>query len=101
MPDAFEDRHGHLPPELQAGLQEFVSWSQGRLLLTEQHEATPTEPLYHYTDEVALRGILTNQHIWCFKGQADVAEKAQNAGETLRGWWISSALSTVSLKRRR
>jgi hypothetical protein len=93
MPDAFEDRHDHLPPELQAGLQEFVSWSQGRLLLTEQHEATPSEPLYHYTDEVALRGILSNQHIWCFshlhqRDEMEFSYSMEIAREELRtvGW---------------
>ena len=63
MSDIFETRNDHLPPELRAGLQKFVVWSNERLLRTEQHESTPTEP---YTNEIALRGILTNQHVWCF-----------------------------------
>jgi hypothetical protein len=63
MSDIFETRNDHLPPELRAGLQKFVVWSNERLLRTEQHESTPAEP---YTNEIALRGILTNQHVWCF-----------------------------------
>jgi hypothetical protein len=30
-------------------------------------KACRPNPLYHYTDEFALRGILTNQQIWCFR----------------------------------
>lgn len=63
--DDFDHRHGHLPPELQAALDEFVDWSQAQLLI-EQAASTPTEPLYHYTGEQALRGILGRQQIWCF-----------------------------------
>jgi hypothetical protein len=53
------------PLNFKPGLQKFVAWSNDRLLLTEQHESTPTDPVYHYTDEVALRRILTNQHNKC------------------------------------
>jgi hypothetical protein len=66
MTDTFEDRKADLPAELRAALKEFTAWSQAQLL-NEQNESTPTEPLYHYTGEEAIRGILTNQHIWCFR----------------------------------
>jgi hypothetical protein len=59
------DRHG-LPPELLPAVQEFDAWSQAQLLV-EQNASTPTEPLYHYTDETALKGILTNEKLWCFE----------------------------------
>jgi hypothetical protein len=54
-----------LPPELASALIEFDAWSKSRLLI-EQDESTPTQPLYHYTDDVSLRGILSRQRIWCF-----------------------------------
>ena len=57
-----------LPPELTAAPLEFDTWSQARLLV-EQTESTPTAPLYHYTDEAALKGILTNERLWCFAYQ--------------------------------
>jgi hypothetical protein len=66
MTDTFEERHAHLPARLRAALGEFDAWSQRRLLV-EQDESTPTEPLYHYTGEEALRGILGKQQIWCFR----------------------------------
>jgi len=69
MTDTFEDRKADLPAELRAALKEFTAWSQAQLL-NEQNESTPTEPLYHYTGEEAIRGILTNQHIWCFPAPA-------------------------------
>jgi hypothetical protein len=53
------------PPALRAAPEEFVSWAQQQLLL-EQNESTPTEPLYHYTGEPALTGVLEAQRIWCF-----------------------------------
>jgi hypothetical protein len=65
MTDTFDKRYEHLPPELRAAMEDFEAWSQAQLL-KEQKESTPTAPLYHYTDETALRGILTNRHIWCF-----------------------------------
>jgi hypothetical protein len=48
-----------------AAAEEFEAWSRERLLI-EQRESTPTNPLYHYTDEAALRGILRTQRLWCF-----------------------------------
>ena len=93
MSDTFEIRHDHLPVELQAGLQKFVVWSNERLLHTEQHESTPSEPLYHYTNEIALRGILTNQHVWCFshlhqRDETEFAYSLEIAREVIRtvGW---------------
>jgi hypothetical protein len=44
---------------------EFDAWSQERLLV-EQTESTPTTSLYHYTNEAALKGILTTERFWCF-----------------------------------
>ncbi|WJR75490.1 DUF2971 domain-containing protein [Bradyrhizobium sp. NP1] len=66
MTDTFDNRHDHLPAELRAALEEFGAWSQ-RQLLVEQNESTPTGPLYHYTNEEALLGILSKQQIWCFR----------------------------------
>ncbi len=53
----------------------FIEWSRAELL-REQAESTPTEPLYHYADETALRGILKKQAFWCFSHtqQKDRAE---------------------------
>jgi hypothetical protein len=66
MNESYDQRHHNLPLELRAALQEFEAWSQKQLLF-DQKESTPTEPLYHYTCEGALRGILTNQQVWCFR----------------------------------
>ena len=54
-----------LPHELEAAPRAFIEWSRAQLL-REQTASTPTEPLYHYTDEAALRGILKQQAFWCF-----------------------------------
>src|ERR1700685_1196369 len=54
-----------LPPKLAAAVVEFDVWSKSQLLL-EQSQSTPAVPLYHYTGEDSLRGILLNQRIWCF-----------------------------------
>jgi hypothetical protein len=64
----FEDILGYdpkLPPALAAALIEFDGWSKAELLV-EQGKSTPSEPLYHYTNEDSLRGILSAQRIWCF-----------------------------------
>jgi hypothetical protein len=55
----------NLDPALMVAPQEFIKWSRTQLL-AEQQASTPTEPLYHYTDETALRGILAKQRTWCF-----------------------------------
>jgi hypothetical protein len=65
MNKPFDHRHDALPPKLQAATREFVEWSQAQLLV-EQSESTPSEPLFHYTGENALRGILATQRLWCF-----------------------------------
>jgi Protein of unknown function (DUF2971) len=64
-----------LPPELTAALLEFDAWAQAQLLV-EQGESTPTEPLYHYTGEEALKGILSTGRLWCFSHlhQSDLTE---------------------------
>jgi hypothetical protein len=81
MAQTYDNRHDHLPPELAAAAQEFVAWSQEQLLV-EQVESTPTEPLYHYTGEVALKGIISNQQLWCFSHlhQRDKTEFAYSLG---------------------
>jgi hypothetical protein len=56
MIESYENRIDHLPPELAAAGREFDAWSQEQLL-AEQDDSTPKEPLYHYTDEAALKGI--------------------------------------------
>lgn len=69
------DHDNDLAPELMAASREFDAWSRDQML-REQKASTPTEPLYHYTDETALRGILSRQHFWCFshEQQKDEAE---------------------------
>jgi len=54
-----------LPPELAVALIELNAWSRSRLLC-EQNASTPTQPLYHYTGDDSLRGILSRQKVWCF-----------------------------------
>jgi hypothetical protein len=68
MTDSFDWCHHGLPPELQVAPREFDAWSQEQLR-REQDESTPTLPLYHYTNEVALKGILTHERLWCFNHQ--------------------------------
>jgi hypothetical protein len=74
MTGSYDARHD-LPPEIAAAPREFVAWSQEQLLC-EQGESTPREPLYHYTSEAALQGILSNERIWCFSHlhQRDLTE---------------------------
>ena len=50
-------------PELNASIQQFVHWSTQQ----ESAEVVATkisEPLYHYTNEGGLRGIVESQKIW-------------------------------------
>jgi len=54
-----------LPPGLMEAPREFDAWAKKQLLI-EQGESTPGEPLYHYTGEASLRGILTGQRLWSF-----------------------------------
>jgi hypothetical protein len=35
-------------------------------LLREESLVTPVKPLFHYTGEASLEGILKNEHLWCF-----------------------------------
>lgn len=72
-----DDEPDHpLPSRLLRGPELFNAWSQKRLLNVEQRASTPVSPLYHYTGEAALTGILTNQRPWCFshKHQSDPNE---------------------------
>ncbi|MDA9433691.1 DUF2971 domain-containing protein [Bradyrhizobium sp. CCBAU 51627] len=61
---SYDDRHA-LPPPLMAAVEKFDAWSKKQLLV-EQNAATPTVPLYHYTGEEALVGILRHEKLWCF-----------------------------------
>ena len=54
-----------LPPQLTEAPREFAKWANGELL-SEQRNSTPSAPLYHYTGEESLRGILQGQKLWCF-----------------------------------
>jgi DUF2971 family protein len=54
-----------LPPALLEAPRLFTAWSRERMLV-EQNESTPTSPLYHFTLEEGLRGILTCQRPWFF-----------------------------------
>lgn len=54
-----------LPSELLVAPRELEAWSQAQLLI-EQNESTPSEPLFHYTGEEALKGILGIERLWCF-----------------------------------
>jgi hypothetical protein len=54
-----------LPAPLADAVAEFEAWMLGELLADQTH-GTPRGPLYHYTGEAALRGILEHQKLWCF-----------------------------------
>lgn len=54
-----------LPPALLEAPRLFTAWSRERMLV-EQNESTPVSPLYHFTREEGLRGILTGQRPWFF-----------------------------------
>jgi hypothetical protein len=54
-----------LPAPLQKALSRFEEWMRGELL-ADQARSAPTGPLYHYTGEAALRGILEHRRPWCF-----------------------------------
>jgi hypothetical protein len=54
-----------LPIPLRDALVEFEAWMQSELL-ADQTRSTPKTPLYHYTSEAALRGILEHRRLWCF-----------------------------------
>ena len=65
----------NLPAPLEMALRKFAKWSDEQLL-QEQRAVTPVAPLYHYTGQEALKGILENRHLWCFSHaqQDDVDE---------------------------
>jgi Protein of unknown function (DUF2971) len=52
-----------LPPVLQDAINKFNQWSEEHLLL-EQEKNTIEMPLYHYTNERGLKGIIESQTIW-------------------------------------
>jgi hypothetical protein len=54
-----------LPEPLKAAVAEFEAWMQAELL-ADQARSVPLAPLYHYTDKVALEGILEKKQVWCF-----------------------------------
>jgi hypothetical protein len=54
-----------LPAPLAEAVIEFEQWMQGQLQ-ADQARSTPQMPLYHYTGEASLRGILGNRKLWCF-----------------------------------
>lgn len=64
----FDQRLDTLPPELQVAPREFDAWSRAQLV-KEQDASTPAAPLYHYTGEDALKGILAHEKLWCFGHQ--------------------------------
>jgi hypothetical protein len=66
---------GVLPSELMEAPNQLIAWSR-EALLREQAASTPTEPLYHYTGEDGLRGILKSETFRCFSHlqQSDPAE---------------------------
>ena len=54
-----------LPEPLKSAFAEFEAWIQSELL-ADQARSVPESPLYHYTDQTALYGILEKQQLWCF-----------------------------------
>lgn len=75
MSDDYDTRYDYLPKPLREAPRTFDMWSKKRLL-AEQDASTPDHPLYHYTGEQALKGILSNEKLWCFghQYQKDVQE---------------------------
>ena len=72
---AADTRYDYLPKPLREAPRAFDMWSK-KQLLAEQNASTPDNPLYHYTNEQALKGILSNEKLWCFghQYQKDVQE---------------------------
>jgi hypothetical protein len=70
-----------LPRPLASAVDEFCAWMQGELLV-DQARSTPRNPLYHYTDEASLRGILEHRKLWCFSHsqQSDDTEVSYSLG---------------------
>ncbi len=75
MSDDDDTRYDYLPEPLREAPRAFNIWSK-KQLLAEQNASTPDHPLYHYTGEQALKGILANEKLWCFghQYQKDVQE---------------------------
>ena len=63
-----DDRDHNLPPELLVAPERIRCLVEAQLL-AEEEASTPSHPLYHYTDEAALKGILANEKLWCFEHQ--------------------------------
>ncbi|HEX4106264.1 MAG TPA: DUF2971 domain-containing protein [Rhizomicrobium sp.] len=77
-----------LPQELWPAADEIRNWI-GTLLLADQKATEQQQPLYHYTDETALKSILAKEEIWCFSHlhQTDKSEFSYSldiARETLQ-----------------
>jgi hypothetical protein len=68
MSDDYDIRYEYLPKTLREAPRAFNMWSKKQLLV-EQDASTPDHPLYHYTGEQALKGILANEKLWCFGHQ--------------------------------
>lgn len=75
MNDDYDTRYDYLPEPLREAPRAFDMWSK-KQLLEEQKASTPDHPLYHYTGEQALKGILSNEKLWCFghQYQRDIQE---------------------------
>lgn len=75
MSDDYNARYDYLPEPLREAPRAFDMWSKEQLLV-EQDASTPDHPLYHYTGEQALKGILASEKLWCFghQYQKDVQE---------------------------
>ena len=54
-----------LPAPLASAVKDFRAWMQDELL-ADQARTTPRSPLYHYTREASLHGVLEHRKIWCF-----------------------------------
>ena len=70
-----------LPEPLKSAFIEFEAWIQGELL-ADQVSSVPECPLYHYTDQTALYGILEKHQLWCFlhSDQSDPSEVSYSIG---------------------
>ena len=68
MNDDYDTRYDYLPEPLREAPRTFDVWSK-KQLLAEQAASTPDQPLFHYTNEQALKGILSNEKLWCFGHQ--------------------------------
>ena len=55
--------NANIPNELQAAIDQFNTWSDEHSQL-EQARTTIDTPLYHYTDERGLKGIIESETIW-------------------------------------